>query len=183
MPTHPEQFKYGRVRLIKQWHLNFLKCQANQPENSLKPPKIPSGRLCNVRPFNFNSFHDMTNFHPSVDMCTTNGRQLKVTKILILSQRRYEKQSGMENWRNRDRKRRQMVDNKFCMRLSPFPEASIFLADFFPSTRSIEPHCPNRRARFMSVCENLFPHSFNFFAPSLHRRVSMSWLEVLWISN
>lgn len=95
--------------------------------------------------------------------CARQTAQLKVTKILILSlRRRYEKQKKRNG--KLDRKRRQMVDNKFCMRLSPFPEASIFLANVFSTTRSIEPHCPNRRARSLQCVRIYFHIVSTFFA-------------------
>lgn len=69
------------------------------------------------------------------------------------------------NW---NRKGRQMVDNKFRMRLSSFPGASDSCSS---------PHCPNRRERHGCVrVEFIFPHSFKLVFLTATR-------SSLWISN
>lgn len=105
----------------------------------------------------------MANFHSSA--CARQTAQLKVTKILILSlRRRYKKQKaewkigGIETGKDG----KWSIIN-FACDLVRFLRLLFSWRTFF-SARSIEPHCPNRRARRRQCVRIYFHIVSTFFA-------------------
>lgn len=111
----------------------------------------------------------MTNFHPSAcarrrQKKSCEEAETNVTKsrteilILIRCSVRMKEGKAKKNW---NRKRRQMVDNKFSHAtsvLSSFPEASISWRIFFCVLATLP-----QQTLSIPLCKNSFPHSFERF--------------------